>query len=64
MPTTTPPATKHARMKHLWWGRIHKESVEDHVLIRDVGLSATGRLDKITLNLAARLGIKHHTGAL
>ncbi len=39
------------------------ESVAEHVLIRDVGLSVTRRLDKVTLNLAARLGIPHVTGA-
>ena len=33
------------------------------MLIRDVGLDASGKLDKITLNLAAKLQIPHHTGA-
>jgi hypothetical protein len=63
LPSTTPPATKHARMNHLWWGKIPLEVISDHILIRDVGLNASGRLDKITLNLAAKLEIPHHVGA-
>jgi hypothetical protein len=62
-PTTTPPATKYARMNHLWWGKIPMEAVSSHILIRDVGLDATGKLDQATLNLAAKLKIPHHVGA-
>jgi hypothetical protein len=32
LPTTTPPATNHGRMKHLWWGRIPLEDVDKHIL--------------------------------
>jgi hypothetical protein len=63
LPSTTPPATKHARMNHLWWGKIPREIIAEHILIRDVGLDASGKLDKITLNLAAKLEIPHHVGA-
>ena len=50
-------------MKHLWWGRIPLEDVGKHVLIRGVGLSATGKLDKGTIKMSAKLGIPHHEGA-
>ncbi len=39
------------------------EAVSKHILIRDVGLDATGRLDQATLNLAAKLKLPHHVGA-
>ncbi len=63
LPSTTPPANKYARMNHLWWGKIPLEVIEDYILIRDVGLDASGKLDRITLNLAAKLQIPHHVGA-
>ena len=50
-------------MNHLWWGKIPLEVIENYILIRDVGLDASGKLDKITLNLAAKLQIPHHVGA-
>ncbi len=43
-PTTTPPTSKYARTNHLWWGKIPMESVTKYILIRDVGLDATGKL--------------------
>jgi hypothetical protein len=61
LPSTTPPTTKYARMNHLWWGKIPLEVIEDYILIRDVGLDASGKLDKITLNLAAKLQIANTT---
>jgi hypothetical protein len=50
-------------MKHLWWGRIPLEDIDKHVLIRGVGLSATGKLDKDTIKIAANLETPHHEGA-
>jgi hypothetical protein len=43
LPSTTPPATKYARMNHLWWGKIPLEVISEHILIRDVGLNASGK---------------------
>ena len=63
LPSTTPPTSKCAKMNHLWWGKIPIEVIENYILIRDVGLDASGKLDKITLNLAAKLQIPHHVGA-
>jgi hypothetical protein len=40
LPSTTPPTTKHARMKHPWWGKISLEIIAEHILIRDVRLDA------------------------
>jgi hypothetical protein len=62
-PNTNPPSTKHARTNHLWWGKIPMEVVTNHNLVRDVGLDATGKLDKNTINLAFNLKIPHHQGA-
>ena len=56
-------ATSHKVYNHLWWGKIPLEVIAEHVLIRDVGLNASGKLDKITLNLAAKLVLPHHVGA-
>ena len=63
LPATTPPATKHGRMKHLWWERIPLEDVDKHILIRGVGLSALGKLDKDNIKLVVKLDIPHHEGA-
>jgi hypothetical protein len=63
LPTTIPPATNHGRMKHLWWGRIPLEDIDRHVLIRGVGLSALGKLDRTSRELASKLDIPHHEGA-
>ncbi len=43
LPTTTPPTSKHGKIKHLWWGRIPLEDVEKHILVRNIGLSALGK---------------------
>jgi hypothetical protein len=63
LPTTTPPTSIHGKLNHLWWGRIPIEDIYKHVLIRGVGLSALGKLDKETIKLAALLEIPHHEGA-
>ena len=39
------------------------EDVTNHILVRDVGLDATGKLDKNTIKLASKLKIPHHQGA-
>jgi hypothetical protein len=39
------------------------EAVAEHILIRDVGLDASGKLNQNTLNLAAKLKVPHHQGA-
>jgi len=62
-PTTSPPSTKYARTNHLWWGKIPMEDVTNHILVRDVGLDATGKLDNISIKLASNLKIPHHQGA-
>ena len=57
LPTTTPPTTAHGKLNHLWWGRIPMEDVDKHILIRSIGLSALGKLDKTTIRLASQLEI-------
>jgi hypothetical protein len=49
--------------KHLWWGRIPLEDIDKHILVRDVRLSALGKLDNETIKIAAKLEIPHHEGA-
>ena len=44
-------------------GKIPMESINEFILIRDVGLDATGKLDRKSLQLASRLKIPHHQGA-
>ena len=39
------------------------EDVTNHILVRDVGLDATGKLDNISIKLASKLKIPHHQGA-
>ncbi len=39
------------------------EDIDKYILIRDVGLDASGKLDKITANLTVNLKIPHHQGA-
>jgi hypothetical protein len=39
------------------------EDVDKHILIRSIGLSALGKLDKTTIGLASQLGTPHHEGA-
>jgi hypothetical protein len=63
LPTTTPPITNHGKLNHLWWGRIPLEDISRHVLLRGIGLSALGKLDKETIRQAAQLDILHHEGA-
>jgi hypothetical protein len=39
------------------------ENIADHILVRDVGLDATGKLDRNTINLVSNRKIPHHQGA-
>ena len=62
-PTTTAPSNDRDRIERLWRGRIPTEHLDEHIIIRDVGLNARGKLDQITRELAAALDIPHHCGA-
>ncbi len=59
-PTTTAPKNDRDRVERLWRGRIPIEHIDDHIIIRDVGLSARGKLDRITREIASELNIPHH----
>ncbi len=39
------------------------EDADKHILVRGVGLSALGKLDKDTVKIVARLDASHHEGA-
>jgi hypothetical protein len=62
-PTTTAPKNDRDRVERLWRGRIPIEHIDDHLIIRDIGLSARGKLDRITREIASELNIPHHCGA-
>jgi hypothetical protein len=62
-PTTTAPKNDRDRTERLWKGRIPTEHLDDHIVIRDIGLSAMGKLDQITRDLAARLDVSDQCGA-
>ncbi len=62
-PTTERPKAARARDKQLWWGRIPLEDADKYILIRDVGLDAVGKLDKLTIGLTIKLKTPHHQGA-
>ena len=61
--TSTPPKTPHGKLNYLWWGKIPLERLNDHLLVRDIGLSAQGKLDDVTIEIAAKLKVPHHEGA-
>jgi hypothetical protein len=62
-PTTTAPKNDRDQVERLWRGRIPIEHIDDHLIIRDIGLSARGKLDRITREIASELNIPHHCGA-
>ncbi len=39
------------------------EDVDEHILVRGLGLSVLGKFDSTTIKLAAQLDIPHHEGA-
>jgi hypothetical protein len=63
LPITVAPSSDRDRVEHLWRGRIPVEHLNDHILVRDIGLNARGKLDRITRDIAARLNIPHNCGA-
>ncbi len=63
LPTTIPPSSDRDRVERLWRGRIPTEHLNDHILVRDIGLNARGKLDRATREIAAELNIPHNNGA-
>ncbi len=57
------PKERSRRVERLWRGRIPIEHIDDHLIIRDIGLNARGKLDCITRGIASELDIPHHCGA-
>ena len=60
--TTIAPANSKKRSL-LWTGKIPTDFLDEHLLVRNVGLSSQGKLDDTTVNLAAKLKLPHHVGA-
>jgi hypothetical protein len=63
LPTTVAPSSDRDRVERLWRGRIPTEHLDDHILVRDIGLNARGKLDRVTREIAAGLNIPHNCGA-
>ena len=62
LPTAVPPPLN-KQYKWLYKGRIPKSELDDHLLIRNVTISSSGRLKSKSLQLATALQIPHHLGA-
>ena len=62
-PATTEVPKGAAKRRNVWSGEIQIGHLKDHLLIRDVKLSALGKLDSKTVALASTLDIHHHQGA-
>ncbi len=60
--TTVDPALSRKRNK-LWTGQIPHKFLDDVVLVRNVGLTASGNLTPATASLATKLDIAHQVGA-
>ncbi len=60
--TTVDPALSRKRNK-LWTGQIPHKFLDDVILVRHVGITASGNLTPATASLAAKLDIAHHVGA-
>ncbi len=62
LPTTVASTSDRDRVERLWRGRIPTEHVNDHIMVRDIGLNARGKLDRITQEIAAGLNIPNNCG--
>ena len=45
------------------YGEEATEHLDEHILIRGVGLNARGKLDRVTREIASQLDIPHHREA-
>ena len=62
-PTTTIPPEGIKTTRDIWSGKIKTHDLQAQLLIRNVILSAMGKLSKATAALAASLKYPHHQGA-
>ncbi len=60
LPTTVAPSSDRDRVERLWRGRIPTEHVNDHILVRNIGLNARGKLDRISREIATQLWTIEH----
>ncbi len=59
--TTSPEGIRETR--DIWSGGIKIGDLQEHLLIRNVELSASGNLSQITAETASKLKYPHHVGA-
>ena len=62
-PTTKPPEQANRLAKDVYKGQLPNNEVHQHVLLRNVQLTAHGLLDPPSMRLAAGLLLPHHAGA-
>jgi hypothetical protein len=63
LPTTEPPLQATRLNKDVYKGSIPLREIHQHILLRDVKLTALGLLDPRSMRLACTLNIPHHVGA-
>jgi len=63
LPTTEPPLQAARLNKDVYKGSIPLREIHQHILLRDVKLTALGLLDPRSMRLACTLNIPHHVGA-
>ncbi len=62
-PVTTTPPEGIREVRDFWSGKIKNSDLQEHLLIRNVELSASGHLSQITAEIASKLKYSHHVGA-
>ncbi len=62
VPTTSPPRTSRLHSR-LYTGRIPMNELHDHLLVRNLDISARGKLSPDSILLAAALSRPHRHGA-
>ena len=61
-PTTVPPSNNSLH-KDLYSGQIPLTEIHQHILARDVQLTAHGILDPFSIKIALKISLPHHEGA-
>jgi hypothetical protein len=62
-PTTKPPEQINRLTNDVYKGGIPLREVHQHVLVRDVKLTALGVLNAPSIRIVSTLSLPHHTGA-
>ena len=63
LPTTQAPQQATRLAKDVYKGSIPLREVHQHILVRDIKLTALGVLDSRSMRLVSTINITHHAGA-